>query len=121
MPPHDRLTRDREVLTSNPEPVAQPPSVFVGFWYRDPYLSRYGVAVREAVPGEGWVALMPLGAEPGGLMLDRIAAMIRGSRRAVYEVGVENGNIWFELGISLGLRQPTALASDRDPLELPDI
>lgn len=103
------------------DPAAPAQSVFLGFSYRDPYLSRYGDAVRNAVSREGWEALMPLGAEPGGLMLDRIAAMIRGSRRSVYEVGAENGNVWFELGISLGLRQPTALTSDHDPHELSDV
>jgi hypothetical protein len=96
-------------------------TVFFGFWYRNPYRTRYGDTVRNAVSREGWEGVMPLGAEPGGLMLDRIAAMIRSSRRAVYEVGAENGNVWFEIGISLGMRQPVALTSDRDPVELPDI
>ena len=61
---------------------------------------------------------MPLGEVPRGLLLDRIAAMIAGSERAVYEVGAENGNVWFEMGISVALRQPTALMSDREPAEL---
>ena len=61
---------------------------------------------------------MPLGEVPRGLLLDRIAAMIAGSERAVYEVGAENGNVWFEIGISVALRQPTALMSDREPAEL---
>jgi len=54
-------------------------------------------------------------------MLDRIVAMIRSSERAVYEVGMDNGNVWFEVGISLGRRQPAALMSSVKPSELPDI
>ena len=57
---------------------------------------------------------MPLGEEPQGLLLDQITSMIAGSQRAVYEVGAENGNVWFELGFSASLRQPTALMSDRE-------
>ena len=62
---------------------------------------------------------MPLGEEPGGLLLDRIAEMITAADRALYEVGIENGNVSFEIGMSAALRQPTALMSDRDPDELP--
>ncbi len=47
--------------------------------------------------------------------------MIAGSQRAVYEVGIENGNVSFELGFSASLRQPTALMSVRDPKELANI
>ena len=61
---------------------------------------------------------MPLGEQPGGLLADRIIAMISGANRALYEVGAENGNVSFEIGISAALRQPTALLSDRTPADL---
>ena len=64
---------------------------------------------------------MPLGEVPRGLLLDRIVAMISGAERAVYELGTENGNVSFEIGVSIALRQPTALMSDREPLDLPRI
>ena len=44
--------------------------------------------------------------------------MISGAERAVYEVGAENGNVWFEMGVSIALRQPTALMSDQEPTDL---
>src|SRR5437899_11588571 len=56
-----------------------------------------------------------------GADADRIAAMIRSADRAVYDVGADNGNVWFELGDSIGLRQPVALTSSVDPPELVDI
>ena len=47
--------------------------------------------------------------------------MISGAERAVYEVGTESGNVWFEMGFSIALRQPTALMSDQEPPNLPRI
>ena len=95
--------------------------VFLGFPYREPYQSGYGDTVASAAQEVGWTATMPLGEEPQGLLLDQVTSMIAGSQRAVYEVGVENGNVSFELGFSVARRQPTAFMSDRDPAELPDI
>ena len=95
--------------------------LFLGFPYREPYLSRYGTMAVSAIRESGWDPLMPLGEVPRGLLLERIVAMISGAERAVYEVGAENGNVWFEIGISIALRQPTALMSDQDPRELTGI
>ena len=95
--------------------------VFVGFHYQAPYTALYGDRIREAVSRDGWYAVMPLGDDPCGLLLDRISVMIRSAERAVYELGADSGNIWFELGISLALRQPVVLTSDRQPSELVDI
>lgn len=95
--------------------------VFVGFPYDEPYRSRYGTAVASAIVEADWDPVMPLDQEPQGLLLNQITSMIAGSQRAVYEVGPENGNVWFELGFSASLRQPTALLSDRDPEELAGI
>lgn len=94
---------------------------FAGFQYRAPFEERYGVRVRKAAGDIGWEALMPMGSTPRGLMLDRIAAMIRSSRRAIYDVTVDNGNVWFELGISLARRQPIAMLTEIEPLDLPDL
>ncbi|MDE2669820.1 MAG: AAA family ATPase [Chloroflexota bacterium] len=95
--------------------------VFLGFPYDEPYRSRYGTRVASAIGEAEWDPVMPLDKEPQGLLLDQITSMIAGSQRAVYEVGPENGNVWFELGFSASLRQPTALLSDRDPAELAGI
>jgi hypothetical protein len=89
--------------------------------YSEPYLTLYGTKAVAAVRQLGWEVAMPLGGKPEGLMLDRIAALIDSAERAIYEVGFENGNVWFELGISLGRRQPVALTTSREPRELPDI
>ena len=97
------------------------PRVFLGFPYEDPYLSRYGSAVASAIREREWDPTMPLGEVPQGILLERITSLIGGSNRAVYDVSRENGNVCFELGISLTLRQPVALVSDRDPAELPDL
>ena len=95
--------------------------VFLGFPYREPYKSRYGDAVASAALEAGWTATLPLGEQPQGMLMDQVTSMIAGSQRSVYEVGLENGNVSFELGFSVALRQPTAFMSDRDPAELPDI
>ena len=92
--------------------------VFIGFPYSEPYRSRYGMLAASTARESGWEPVMPLDAQPGGLLVDRIAAMINGADRALYEVGTENGNVSFEIGISAALRQPTALLSDRDPASL---
>lgn len=95
--------------------------VFLGFPYREPYKSLYSDTVASAAQEARWTATMPLGEQPHGLLLDQVTSMIAGSQRSVYEVGVENGNVAFELGFSAALRQPTAFMSDRDPAELPDV
>ena len=95
--------------------------LFVGFPYREPYESRYGTTAAPAIRESGWDPVMPLGEVPRGLLLDRIVAMISGAERAVYEVGAENGNVWFEMGVSVALRQPTALMSDQEPTKLAGI
>lgn len=97
------------------------PRVFVGFPYSEPYRARYASVAAAAIRASGWDPTMPLGEVPGGILIARIAAMIAASDRAVYEVGAENGNVWFEMGISVAIRQPTALMTDRDPAELPGI
>ena len=94
------------------------PALFVGFPYREPYEARYGTTAVSAIRESGWEPVMPLGEVPRGLLLERIVAMIRGAERAVYEVGTENGNVWFEMGVSIALRQPTALMSDQEPKKL---
>jgi ATP/maltotriose-dependent transcriptional regulator MalT len=95
--------------------------VFAGFQYKAPFEDRYNVAVRKAAGEVGWETVMPMGSTPHGLMLDRIAAMIRSSQRAIYDVTVDNGNVWFELGITLARRQPVALLTEAEPVTLPDI
>jgi hypothetical protein len=95
--------------------------VFFGFPYRNPYLNLYGEKLREVAASAAWDAVMPLGSVPGGLMLDRIVSMIRSCERAVFEVGTENGNVWFELGFSVGKRQGVALMSDAPVGALPEI
>ena len=60
---------------------------------------------------------MPLREFPGGLLLDRIVAMIAGSEIAFFDIGLPNGNVWFELGISSSLGIPTVFLTDQDPLE----
>ena len=95
--------------------------LFVGFPYREPYESRYGTTAVPAIRESGWDPVMPLDEVPRGLLLDRIVAMISGAERAVYEVGAENGNVWFEVGVSVALRQPTALMSDQEPAKLAGI
>lgn len=95
--------------------------VFVGFPYDEPYRSRYGTRVASAIDKAEWDPVMPMGEEPQGLLLDQITSMIGGSQRAVYEVGAENGNVWFELGFSASLRQPIALMSDQDAKDLAGI
>ena len=97
------------------------PRIFVGFPYCEPYLCRYGTMAASAIRACGWDPAMPLGEVPQGILLDRITTMIGRSDCAVYEVGPANGNVSFELGISIALRQPVALMSDRDPVELPDL
>ena len=97
------------------------PRIFVGFPYCEPYVCRYGTMAASAIRACGWDPAMPLGEVPQGILLDRITTMIGGSDCAVYEVGPANGNVSFELGISIALRQPVALMSDRDPVELPDL
>ncbi len=110
-------------MASEAQPVGRDGErlVFLGFPYREPYQSHYGATVVSAAGEAGWTPTMPLGEEPQGLLLNQITRMIVGSQRAVYEVGAENGNVWFELGFSAGLRQPTALMSDRDPEALASI
>ncbi|HCG01847.1 MAG TPA: hypothetical protein DEV93_15055 [Chloroflexi bacterium] len=93
----------------------------MGFEYREPYRTLYGKRLPRLVLEYGWTAVMPLGGIAEGLMLERLAAMIRSSERAVYEVGADNGNVWFELGISLGYRQPAAMMTGKEPRDLPDI
>jgi hypothetical protein len=93
----------------------------MGFVYQEPYLTLYGKRLLDATSREGWEAIMPLGAVPHGLMLDRIAAMIRSCSRAVFEIGADNGNVWFELGFSAGRRQGIALMSGVGVGTLPDI
>ena len=110
-------------------PQRHPPSTlpqglrraFTGFSYKPPYPALYGQRVRQEVGIDGWQLVMPLGEEPEGLLLDRIEVMIRTSARSIYDVGGESGNVYFELGISLGLRQPVALTSRESPGELPTI
>lgn len=95
--------------------------VFVGFPYSEPYLSLYETRVACAIRDQGWDPITPRGEVPQGILLARISAMIEGSERAVYDISTENGNVCFELGISLALRQPVALLSDRDPEDLPNL
>jgi len=64
---------------------------------------------------------MPLGESPDGILLDRIDAMVRSTKRAVFEVGRPNPNVWFEIGVAAILRVPVALTTDVDPKQLPDI
>ena len=64
---------------------------------------------------------MPLTDSPGGLLLDRIVAMIAGSEIAFFDIGLPNGNVWFELGVSSALGIPTVFLSDQEPLEHAEI
>ncbi|MCY3957123.1 MAG: AAA family ATPase [Chloroflexi bacterium] len=84
-------------------------------------MSIYETKVSCAIRNYGWDPITPRGEVPQGILLARISAMIEGSERAVYDIGTENGNVCFELGISLALRQPVALMSDRDPGDLPNL
>ncbi len=97
------------------------PRLFVGFEYQDPYRQRYGERVRDEVTKVMWQAIMPLGESPDGILLDRIDAMIRSTKRAVFEVGHPNPNVWFEIGVAAILRIPVALTTDVEPTRLPDI
>ena len=97
------------------------PRIFVGFPYSEPYLSLYGTRVASAIRECGWDPTMPLGAVPQGILLDRIAELISGSERTVFEVGTWNGNVCFELGVGVATRHPIAVMTDRDPAELPGI
>jgi hypothetical protein len=94
--------------------------VFFGLAYRPPFQARYVDAVAQNLPPD-WQALIPVGGDPGGLLLDRIIELITRAERTIFDVSVANANVWVEIGVAISRRTPLRLLTETRPEELPDV
>jgi hypothetical protein len=99
-------------------PLVRSPDLFIGCAYIEPYLERYSARVPEEL-GEDYRVLMPAREVAGGLLLDRIAAMVHRSDRVAVDVSVRNLNVWFEVGVAAAIGRPLLLLTEDTLSDIP--